>query len=519
MFEVVRIITPSKNNLPCKHWHLAFARQMVPSPSLRRGGQQLIGKGQRGAGTQHWEHKFACTLPRHPARLQQHSNSSDERDGGNDHSSSAPSSFFKQFRQQQQQAQHGDTGSKEADEFKQRIKESLRATQSASHSSSSSFEQASSSQHSSHHQHHSRQHQQTVGSLLSHVGQHVRKHALSAQRVTGRVFSPVTRRLAPYMPYSVVSATSSVRDAFSEEVRLLFMPPAQAAEYRNVRRRAKQQGQEQAQPNQSSTEAASHSSNHAEEAEKTEPANSGEASGSGAVMVVAQPKEPFWKRHARRVSEMPGVRRVSRILGGAAVRGRSAADDVYEKLENSDNRVAHKVLDSYDYLRTAAVEENTHAACLRMIKEREEDFSVDASLGFFQREMPKVLEAYLAGDHKGLERSIVSKEMLERLGGEAKHWLSQGYKMDSQVLAVSDVELVEAKRVDNEPCLVVKFIAQQINCMRDLAGTVVEGAPDDIRAVHYVCAMEHTLTPREHRERPAWQLRELAIQGMEQLTS
>jgi predicted lipid-binding transport protein (Tim44 family) len=65
----------------------------------------------------------------------------------------------------------------------------------------------------------------------------------------------------------------------------------------------------------------------------------------------------------------------------------------------------------------------------------------------------------------------------------------------------------------------VKFIAQQINCMRDLAGTVVEGAPDDIRAVHYVCAMEHTLTPREHRERPAWQLRELAIQGMEQLTS
>lgn len=83
--------------------------------------------------------------------------------------------------------------------------------------------------------------------------------------------------------------------------------------------------------------------------------------------------------------------------------------------------------------------------------------------------------------------------------------------MDPTILNISDVELMTAKFLQEEPILIVSFTAQQINCVRDRTGQVIEGKPDDIRCViqppnppaiqkeeKKLCAEENVEKPKEH---------------------
>lgn len=47
------------------------------------------------------------------------------------------------------------------------------------------------------------------------------------------------------------------------------------------------------------------------------------------------------------------------------------------------------------------------------------------------------------------------------------------------------------------PIFVFTITAQQINCVRDLEGNVVEGSEDDIRSVYYVFALKREWNENE----------------------
>lgn len=64
-----------------------------------------------------------------------------------------------------------------------------------------------------------------------------------------------------------------------------------------------------------------------------------------------------------------------------------------------------------------------------------------------------------------------------------KHYEVQGSFQDPTLLFVSDVELFDATFVEDQPVIVVTFTCQQINCMRDKFGNVVEGKEDEIQQV------------------------------------
>lgn len=420
--------------------------------------------------------------------------------------------FFGEYRRQVQGQQSSvQSGGEESERLRESLREAVRATRKQDRSESEDEARAETSSGQSKAEHGARSSSSSSSTESGEAQGKARVDAIveayrKAKEAVKTTSAIIGDRAKGFVPASASEPMTRAAEAFREEARFLMMSPAEAAEARQARKREKGQFAQAA----------------------SQPISEEKATGPESdetALVAVMPKEGFWDRQRRRFERIPGAKRVTRAMGMAAERGKSAAEGVYEKMETSDSRVAHKLLDSYDYLRNTAVEENAQAQSLRRIRERQPDFSVDAALGTFQRELPKVLEAYLAGDERKLQESICSKEMLERLSGEARYWASQGLKMDSRVLSVADMELVEAKEVDDEPCLVVRFVAQQINCMRRLSGEVVEGAPDDIRAVHYVCAMEHTMSPRQpppdfpERAGPSWQLRELAIQGMERLTS
>ena len=50
---------------------------------------------------------------------------------------------------------------------------------------------------------------------------------------------------------------------------------------------------------------------------------------------------------------------------------------------------------------------------------------------------------------------------------------------------------------NRSPIIVVQFMAQQINCIRNKEGDVIEGAPDDIRAYYYVMAFQRDYDEKE----------------------
>ena len=86
-------------------------------------------------------------------------------------------------------------------------------------------------------------------------------------------------------------------------------------------------------------------------------------------------------------------------------------------------------------------------------------------------------------------------------------------------LEVSISEDGNLQPLENEPLVVLTFSCQQINCVRDKSGAVVEGAEDDIQSVHYLWAMqlvdkEYTTKDGRKYTKPTWALRELVLRGM-----
>ena len=52
---------------------------------------------------------------------------------------------------------------------------------------------------------------------------------------------------------------------------------------------------------------------------------------------------------------------------------------------------------------------------------------------------------------------------------------AKGLKFDSKVLDIRNAELLMAKIMDDNPVLIMSFMAQQLNCVRDASGAIVEG--------------------------------------------
>lgn len=135
---------------------------------------------------------------------------------------------------------------------------------------------------------------------------------------------------------------------------------------------------------------------------------------------------------------------------------------------------------------------------------------------------PRFIKWYLEGDGEKLKLhcgEAAYAAVNASIGARQKQKLS----LDTNVLSgPSDFELKAAKSGSagesavgaSSPLFVFTFNAQQINCLRDHEGNVVEGAVDDIRQLFYAIAVQRN--PKANSlpqlEFP-WQIQEIAILG------
>ncbi len=225
-----------------------------------------------------------------------------------------------------------------------------------------------------------------------------------------------------------------------------------------------------------------------------------------------------WRSAADALRGHPLFRRVAGGLAESrvATASREAAGALRERWDTSDSPLVHRIQDAADALGA----EGEGAAASRALRAADPAFDMVTFLAQVKADVPVVLRAYLTGDAAALAEHC-APEMVERLAGVAAAQAAAGAAPDPTLLDVSDVELVDLKLLDGRPVVVAQFSAQQINCARDAAGNVVEGAPDDVHRVYYYWALQQeeagyvgadgALHP------PRWRLREMLVRGMHHL--
>merc|ERR1712060_207315 len=121
---------------------------------------------------------------------------------------------------------------------------------------------------------------------------------------------------------------------------------------------------------------------------------------------------------------------------------------------------------------------------------------------------------YLEGDQEALEQHC-GEAAFAAVNASIKARLQQKLMLDTAILdGPTDIELKGAKLMEKgAPCFIWTFNMQQVNCLRNSEGEIIEGAVDDIRTVCYAMAVtKHPDIDVKLDLQYPWQISELAQQ-------
>jgi import inner membrane translocase subunit TIM44 len=159
--------------------------------------------------------------------------------------------------------------------------------------------------------------------------------------------------------------------------------------------------------------------------------------------------------------------------------------------------------------------ESEIAASLREMKEIDYSFNLEE----FAEDMeyiiaPHIIRSYLEGDQDALQNHC-GETAFAAVNAGIKARIQQKLTLDTAILdGPKELELKGATRMEKgPPCFIWMFNMQQINCLKDKDGEIVEGAVDDIRTVHYAMAVTRHPEPEQTGLEYPWQVSELAILG------
>lgn len=138
-----------------------------------------------------------------------------------------------------------------------------------------------------------------------------------------------------------------------------------------------------------------------------------------------------------------------------------------------------------------------------------EQFLKDCETDF----IPNILESMTRGDLETLE-DWCYEAPFNILATPIRQARQMGYIISSRVLDIDGLDLAMGKMMEQGPVLVITFNSQQILCVKDKSGKVIEGSEEKVMLVTYVWVMCRDQT--ELNPRAAWRLLDLSAQSQEQ---
>merc|ERR1712106_1308053 len=191
--------------------------------------------------------------------------------------------------------------------------------------------------------------------------------------------------------------------------------------------------------------------------------------------------------------------------------------DYRVKFEESDNplvRGARLVTDKLQDVFGSVFTNTELSETLTEIVKMDPSFEKEQFLKDCEKDIiPNILEAITRGDLEILE-DWCYEAPYTMLATPLRQAMQLGYVLDSKVLDIDSLDLAMGKMMEQGPVLVITFNSQQILCVKDREGKVVEGSEDKVMRVTYVwvlCRDQTELDPRA-----AWRLLDLSANSQEQ---
>eukprot|EP01080_Neovahlkampfia_damariscottae_P009594 gene9594-1796_t len=123
--------------------------------------------------------------------------------------------------------------------------------------------------------------------------------------------------------------------------------------------------------------------------------------------------------------------------------------------------------------------------------------------------IPTVLDAYYKDDVETLQCYLSKKCIVGYIKPRIKEREFGKVKFDTRILNITNINLMTARYIGEDPVLVIAGSVQYIHCLKNEKGEIVEGAEDDIREESHMWVLQQDAT---HETRD-WEVQEVSFGG------
>lgn len=187
----------------------------------------------------------------------------------------------------------------------------------------------------------------------------------------------------------------------------------------------------------------------------------------------------------------------------------------YDESDNPMVRASRFLTDKFTDLFSGVFQNTELSETLTQICKLDPDFDKEEFLKFCEHDIiPNILESMIRGDLEIL-KDWCYEAPFNVIATPLKLAIERKYKFDSKIIDVDRIDLMAGKMMEHGPVLIITFQAQQIMCLRDKNGQVVEGDPNKVLRVTYVWALCRDTS--ELNPKAAWKLLDMSANSNEQL--
>ena len=226
-------------------------------------------------------------------------------------------------------------------------------------------------------------------------------------------------------------------------------------------------------------------------------------SGPSAIVLVHQPKSA-WEQMKNRLQDSPFIKE---MLKNSQKIGKVAADtpigqqaqkisqgfkdkleDAREIWETSQNPLIYTVSGIWDNV-TGDTEESI---CIKEIRKLDPEFIKEEWAEEVRHSLvPDIIKSHLLGETKKLKKWC-GEAVYNKLAADIRARKSDGITFDTNILDIEEHQMVLRHLADrgNISVIVCVYLVQQINCVRNKAGEIIEGGESEVRAKIYSIAFQ-----------------------------
>lgn len=227
------------------------------------------------------------------------------------------------------------------------------------------------------------------------------------------------------------------------------------------------------------------------------------------ALVVAKSKKSTWEQMSERLSDSPLIREMlknSRKIGKQAAgtdlgkQAKRVSENISNKIhdarefwETTQNPLVYKLSGAWESL-TSPTEEGM---AIGEIQRLDPDFIKEEWAEEVKREItPKIIKAHIEGDLKTLKPRL-GEAVYNKLAADIRMRKADGLTIDPRVLDIDEMHVLVRHLETEGPLILVVYMVQQINCIRNREGEIVEGGESNVVAKFYTLAFKQVYNDDE----------------------